>query len=224
MSQGPHWERSRRRGAKWRRAGIGKPAQQGLSFLPPVAFAPLRAILEEYQLSALPVLLCLCRLSGAEIDRCELRGSNLVLLDDDREETARWPLDEHLMEPVAQTLATLEKARTRLSDLLTKRVTRELRRRLLPEHPWVVHLRVTVRLLHRLGDAAAVAALRDRPDALRAWRRSPWVHAEDIEPLTTEAVASAYDEAEAPFWQRVDELLSEDDRRALQALSLEDPR
>jgi hypothetical protein len=223
MSQGPNWERSRRGLVPRRRGGIGKPARQGLSFLPPVAYAPLRAILERHKLGALPVLLCLCRLSGSELKRCAVRGSSLVLLDEEGLEQARWPLDEELVRPVAETLATLEQTATRLSDLLTKRVTCELRRCMAPEHPWVVHLRVTIGLLHRLGDAAAVAALRDRPDALRAWRRSPWAHAEDIEPLTTEAVASAYDEAEAAFWQRVAGLLSDDDCRVLGALSREDP-
>lgn len=90
-----------------------------------------------------------------------------------------------------------------------------------PAHPWVCHLRITVGLLHRLGDAAAVAALRERPDHLRAWRRSPWATAEEMEPLTTDAVACAYDEAEAPFWEKVSALLNDEDRQVLASLAQE---
>jgi hypothetical protein len=221
MSQGPSRERRSHKMAPRLRAGIGKPAHEGLSFLPPLAYKTLMDILNEHGLRGLPVLLCLCRLSGTEIERCHLDGPSLVLQGPDGSEQARWPLDAQLADAVSETLHTLTVSNRRLSDLLSKTVTRQLRRRMLAAHPWAVHLRITVGLLHRLGDAAAVAALRERPDQLRAWRRSPWATAQDLEPLTTDAVANAYDDAEAPFWERVDARLTDEDRRALASLSQE---
>jgi hypothetical protein len=221
MSQGPNRERKSHKMAPKQRAGMGKPASEGLSFLPPLAYEPLREILDEHGLRGLPVLLSLYRLSGTEIERCDVKGTSLILHGPDGSEQARWPLDKRLVGAVSATLRTLKASKGRLSDLLSKTVTRKLRRRMVSAHPWVVHLRITVGLMHRLGDAAAVDALRDRPDQLRAWRRSPWASAQEIEPLTTEAVASAYDEAEAPFWQRIDGLMSDDDRRVLASLSKE---
>ena len=218
---GPHRERTRRGMARRVPAGRGKPASEGLTFLPAPGEAALKALLAERGLSGLPVALCLLRMSGAEWHRSQVEASHVESFGSDDELQASWDLPED-QPSLAGALEALTRVRGKgarwVSDVLADEITPALRKRLLPEQAWAVHLRITVALLHRVADAAAVAALRERPDWLRAWRRSPWADADEMTPPTTAEVASAYETGEAPFWGVVEAKLTDEDRATLAGL------
>jgi hypothetical protein len=180
-------------------------------------------VLGELGLAGLPTLVCLLRLSGSEIARCSLDANQLVLGEQDDSREVRWTLPENLVPAVRDTLERLGGAPgRRVSDLLDRKVTPEVRRRLAAAgHPWAVHVQVGMHVLHRLGDAAAARRFGDRPDVLRAWRRSSWASFEEVLPLTTDVVADDYDEAEDGFWRKVSSLMSEAERSALAELDKE---
>ncbi len=224
MSTGPYREKRRSRPVAKTRAGRGKPSTSGLGFLPAAAVPIVLDVLGELGLGGIPTLVCLYRLSGAEIARCALEGNRLVLSDESGNAEASWVLPEALIEAVANTLDTLRaKPGRKVSDLLDDKVTPEVRRRLAAAgHPWAVHVQVGMHVLHRLGDAAAAKRFGARPDVLRAWRRSSWASFEEVLPLTTDVVAADYDEAEGGFWQLVESLMGDEEKAAFAELDRED--
>jgi len=201
------------------RPGRGKPARQGLSFLPVEAQRVAKEILAEEGLSGLPILVCLCRLTGGEAVGCRLEGRRLVLPGPDGSPKASWPLPERLVPDVAETLTTLAQAPGRgVSDVLS-RLQRVVASRLSEQgYLWARHVVFGMNILHVLADAAAAKIWWERPDKLRAWRRSAWAVPEEVLPASTDVVAADYDEAEAPFWDAVAARLSAADRAALEAL------
>lgn len=225
MSTGAHRDSRRGKPVAKGRAGRGKPAKRGLNFLPEQAKPIVKAVLAEQGLAGLPVLVCLCRQSGGEIVRCRMEGPRVVLPGPGGQVVATWTLPGNLVEAVGETLTTLagKEGRT-ISDLLDKKVTLEVRRRLVAEgYLWARHVVVGMNVLHRLADAAAGRRFWDRPDKLRAWRRSAWATPEDVLPPTVDVVAADYDEAEAAFWDLVAKRLSPADHAALAALEEEHP-
>lgn len=221
MSPGANRDRNARGLVQPTRAGRGKSAKSGLSFLPDEAQEVLAGVLAEKRLAGLSVLCVLCRLTSGEIARCRLDGTRLVLDNTKGEAIARWPLPEHLVEAVRETLVTLDAPSARLvSDLLGDTVSVTVRERLAARgHLWARHVQVGMTVLHHLGDAAAAEVLRERPDRLRAWRRSIWATPDDVLPATTVTVAADYDACEAGFWDLVNTKLTPTDAAALAALT-----
>jgi hypothetical protein len=180
----------------------------------------IKEVLAEQGLAGLPVLVCLCRHTGGEVVRCRLEGSRLILPGPGDGAVASWPLPVHLVAPVTETLATLagEKGR-KVTDLLDHKVTPDVRARLAAEgHLWSRHVVAGMNNLHRLADAAAAKLFWDRPERLRAWRRSAWATPDEVLPPSTDVVADDYDEAEAPFWALVAARLTAKDREGLARL------
>ncbi|MHB1721180.1 MAG: hypothetical protein ACYCS4_13975 [Acidimicrobiales bacterium] len=133
---------------------------------------------------------------------------------------ATWTLPATLAATVEKTLAVLsDKEGRAISDLLDRKVTLEVRRRLAAGgHLWARHVVVGMNVLHRLADGAAARRFWDRPEHLRAWRRSAWATPEEVLPPSVDVIAADYDDAEAPFWHLVAKLLSQEDMEALAAL------
>lgn len=225
MSTGPRRDRRRGEPVAPTRPGRGKSARRGLSFLPIEAQRVAKEILAEEGLSGLPVLVCLCRLTGGEVVRCRLEGRRLLLPGPDGAPKAFWPLPERLVPHVKETLTTLAEAPgRRVSDDLS-RLQRAVASRLSDQgYRWSRHLAFGMNVFHFLADAAAAELWWEHPNKLRAWRRSAWAVPEEVLPASTDVVAADYDEAEAPFWDAITARLTAADRAALAALDWPEQR
>lgn len=207
--------------------GANKRVGEGLTFLPRATWSVVSDVLEESGLRGLVVLIAVCGLQGAEIPRCRLDGDDVTYWQNFI--VHRWPLDPDSANLVRATLATLSRAReekptirleTQVANLLHDKVTKEVRKRLTQSGiVWAEHVNVSVTTLRALGVEVALRRYRDRREFLRAYRRTAYAHPEDIENPSSEETMTLFDNAVAPFWERVGELLSLETRSAIAALS-----
>lgn len=229
MSTGPDRGRKRQGLVSRTRTGQGKPHGEGLTIIPRVVFPTLWMVLEkEGWLGIIPAC-CICHLSGAQIMESQIEESELVVFSGGR--TRRFPLTESDAKRVEQLLEKIAGAvdkenftearkRNFVAEFLNRKIQPAVRKHLASlGYEWSNHVNINITTLHRVGAEQLVAGWGTRREFVRAYFRSPRAHPEDVIPDTTEEIMRAYDSAVAPFWRRVDSLLTSPARTAIARLA-----
>lgn len=192
MSGGGRRERTRKGLAPRVRMGAGdKPARHGLPVLPEEVWPVLDTVLAARGWRGLLVLVCLCRLSATDALECRVINDTLIVPGGQRYQLLPVEAQEvqHFLSSGIQPVSAKI-----LAHQLNGPITREVRR-LLVDKQWARHVRITIDLLHHEGDRLALAAFGDRTDFLRAYRRSDYVHPEDMAALRVEETMNAADDS-----------------------------
>ncbi len=212
MSAGSHPIPSATGGVRRTPWAAGKPRHTGLTVIPRIVFEELKQLLEEQHCAGLLVAFCVLRLEAREVVALRVDASQVgrfFLAEDgeifDLPETEAAALEEALRVVAKRGLDGPRLARWLYGQ------GRALQRRL-SNLPWAAHIRVSVHLLHLVGDELAVEHFGNRPDQLRAYTRSRYTSCEDLRPRASERSVALYGEAMGEFFVTVKQRLEEGPR------------
>lgn len=209
MSAGSHPTPRSGGGVRRTAWGAGKPRHTGLPLIPRVVFGELEQLLVEQGCSGLLIAFCVLRLQASEVAALRVDpsqpgrfvvGHDGEIFDLPGEEACA--LDEAL-----RFVATRGFDGPRLARWIYGQ-GRAIQRRL-SDHPWALHIRVSVHLLHLVGDELAVEGFGNRLDQLRAYTRSRYTRCDDLRPRVSERSVALYREAMREFFVTVKRGLEE---------------
>lgn len=177
-----------------------------------IVFEELEQLLEEQNCAGLLVAFCVLRLEAREVVALRVDPSQVgkFFLQEDGE---IFDLPEQEASALGEALRFVAERGLdgpRLARWIYGQ-GRALQRRL-SNLPWAAHIRVSVHLLHLVGDELAVEHFGNRPDQLRAYTRSRYTSCEDLRPRASERSVALYGEAMGAFFATVKQRLEEGPR------------
>ncbi|MHB8294525.1 MAG: UvrD-helicase domain-containing protein [Acidimicrobiales bacterium] len=178
----------------------GKPRHTGLPLIPRVVFDELDRLLASQGSAGLLVAFCALRLEASEV--VSLRndpshpGQFVVGVEGDA-----FDLPDEEAHALEQALGFVTKRGfdgPRLARWLYGQ-GRVLQRQIV-DRPWAMHVRVSVHLLHLVGDELAVESFGSRLDQLRAYARSRYARPDDLRPRSSGKTVAPYGVAMQDFF------------------------
>lgn len=188
----------------------GKPRHTGLPLIPRVVFDELDRLLDSQGAAGLLIAFCVLRLEASEVValRADPSHAGRFVLEKDGEAFDLPDEEARVLEEALGFVAERGLDGPRLARWLYGQ-GRVLQGRL-ADRPWAIHVRVSVRLLHLVGDELAVESFGRRTDQLRAYARSRYARPDDLRPRASETTVARYGVAMQEFFGAAKRRLTEE--------------